>query len=91
MNFLNNLKPKHNAGFTKINPNQKIPALIDATSGKDVRVFESGSILLHLATKYDRFIPHDPERRVECMNWLFWNIGTAPFIGGGFVSIIELF
>jgi len=72
--------------FTKVNPNQKIPALLDYSvdAQKPLRVFESGSILVYLADKYKRFIPQDVRGRTECLNWVFWNIGTAPFIGGGF-------
>ncbi|KAJ8598251.1 hypothetical protein CTAYLR_005480 [Chrysophaeum taylorii] len=70
--------------FVKINPNSKIPAMVDKDFDPPLRVFESGSILLHLAQKYDAFIPKDAASRVECMNWLFWQIGGAPFIGGGF-------
>ncbi|KAI8899707.1 glutathione S-transferase [Globomyces pollinis-pini] len=72
------------SGFVAINPNSKIPALVDNTGEKPIRVFETGSILLHLAEKYGKFIPTDPALRAECLNWLFWNVGTAPFLGGGF-------
>ncbi len=70
--------------FVAINPNSKIPALIDTTTPEPTRVFESGSILLYLAEKFNTFIPKDPARKVECMNWLFWQMGAAPYLGGGF-------
>ena len=71
------------SGFTTLNPNGKIPALLDRTGDKEVRVFESGAILLHLAEKFDAFLPKD-HTRAEVLSWLFWQIGSAPFIGGGF-------
>ena len=72
------------SGFVEINPNSKIPALLDL-SGKDpIRVFESGAILLHLAEKFGAFIPVDSKGRAECLSWLMWQMGSAPFIGGGF-------
>lgn len=72
------------SGFVDINPNSKIPALLDLSDkSKPVRVFESGSILLHLAEKFDQFI-FTGEKRVEVMNWLFWQMGSAPYLGGGF-------
>lgn len=70
------------SGFVGINPNSKIPALLDTTN--DTRVFESGSILLYLAEKFNAFIPQDPKGRTECLNWLFWQMGSAPYLGGGF-------
>lgn len=70
------------SGFVEINPNSKIPALLDTTNG--VRVFESGSILLYLAEKFNAFLPKDVTKRTEVMNWLFWQMGSAPFVGGGF-------
>lgn len=70
------------SGFVDINPNSKIPALLDTTNG--VRVFESGSILLYLAEKFGAFLPKDAAKRTEVMNWLFWQMGSAPFVGGGF-------
>jgi len=70
------------SGFVEINPNSKIPALLDTTT--DTRVFESGSILLYLAEKFGAFIPQDPKGRTECLNWLFWQMGSAPYLGGGF-------
>lgn len=73
------------SGFVAINPNSKIPAMVDQSDmSKPIRVFESGSILLHLADKYKLFIPQDVAGRTECLNWLFWQMGTAPILGGGF-------
>lgn len=70
--------------FVAINPNSKIPALLDYGPEHPVRIFESGSILLYLAEKFDEFLPHDLGSRTECLNWLFWQIGSAPYLGGGF-------
>ncbi|MDF3124633.1 glutathione-dependent disulfide-bond oxidoreductase [Rheinheimera sp. 1928-s] len=70
------------SGFVGINPNSKIPALFDKSTG--IRVFESGSILLYLAEKFGAFMPQDLAKRTEVMNWLFWQMGSAPFVGGGF-------
>jgi GST-like protein len=72
------------SGFVAINPNSKIPALLDVSGDKPIRVFESGAILLHLAEKFGAFIPTDPEGRAECLSWLMWQMSTAPVIGGGF-------
>jgi len=72
------------SGFVAINPNSKIPALADHTSDPPTRLFESGSILLHLAEKFDAFLPTDKAARVEAINWLMWQMGSAPFVGGGF-------
>jgi len=73
------------SGFVAINPNSKIPALLDLTDPeKPVRVFESGSILFYLAEKFGEFLPTDPAKRAETMNWLFWQMGSAPYLGGGF-------
>ncbi len=72
------------SGFVAINPNSKIPALVDRSHGKQQRVFESGSILLYLAEKFNAFIPSEPAARTECLSWLFWQMGSAPFLGGGF-------
>ncbi|WP_110717612.1 glutathione-dependent disulfide-bond oxidoreductase [Salinicola acroporae] len=72
------------SGFVEVNPNSKIPALMDRSGDKPIRVFESGSILLHLAEKFGAFLPSDPALRVETMNWLFWQMGSAPYLGGGF-------
>lgn len=70
------------SGFVEVNPNSKIPALLDTTNG--TRVFESGSILLYLAEKFGAFLPKDSAKRTEVLNWLFWQMGSAPFVGGGF-------
>jgi GST-like protein len=72
------------SGFVGINPNSKIPALIDYSTPEPTRVFESGSILFYLAEKFGAFLPKDIPARTECMNWLFWQMGSAPFLGGGF-------
>ncbi|WP_028913938.1 glutathione-dependent disulfide-bond oxidoreductase [Pseudorhodobacter ferrugineus] len=72
------------SGFVEVNPNSKIPALMDHSGDTPLRVFESGSILLHLAEKFGAFIPTDPAGRAECLNWLFWQMGSAPYLGGGF-------
>ena len=73
------------SGFVEVNPNSKIPALLDRTNpDKPQRVFESGSILVYLAEKFDAFLPKDPAKRTEALNWLFWQMGSAPFVGGGF-------
>jgi len=71
------------SGFVEINPNSKIPALMDR-SGAPQRVFESGSILLYLADKFGAFMPTEPAQKTEAMNWLFWQMGSAPYLGGGF-------
>lgn len=72
------------SGFVEINPNSKIPALLDRSASPPIRIFESGSILLYLAEKFGAFIPKDPAKRTECLNWLFWQMGSAPYLGGGF-------
>jgi len=72
------------SGFVDVNPNSKIPAMMDHSSDKPTRLFESGSILLYLAEKFGELIPTDPAARAECMNWLFWQMGSAPYLGGGF-------
>ncbi|WPZ33352.1 glutathione-dependent disulfide-bond oxidoreductase [Thalassobaculum sp. OXR-137] len=72
------------SGFVGINPNSKIPALLDRSVDKPIRVFESGSILFYLAEKFGAFLPTDPAKRTETMNWLFWQMGSAPYLGGGF-------
>ena len=72
------------SGFVSLNPNSKIPALEDRSGDKPFRVFESGAILLHLAEKFGEFLPTDPAARAEAMSWVFWQVGTGPFIGGGF-------
>jgi GST-like protein len=70
--------------FVKINPNSKIPALMDRSGPTPIRVFESGSILFYLAEKFGAFLPSSGEARAECMSWLFWQMGSAPYLGGGF-------
>ncbi len=72
------------SGFVAINPNSKIPALMDHSGPKPIRVFESGAILMHLAEKFGAFLPKDPAPRAECLSWLFWQMGSAPYLGGGF-------
>lgn len=72
------------SGFVGINPNSKIPALLDRTGTTPVRVFESGAILVYLAEKFGAFLPTDPAARAECMSWLFWQMGAGPYLGGGF-------
>jgi GSH-dependent disulfide-bond oxidoreductase len=72
------------SGFVAVNPNSKIPALLDRSGPKPVRVFESGAILLHLAIKFGGFLPADGATRAECLSWLFWQMGSAPYLGGGF-------
>ena len=72
------------SGFVAINPNSKIPALVDHSTPEPTRVFESGAILLYLAEKFGAFIPEDPSARAECLSWLFWQMGSAPYLGGGF-------
>lgn len=72
------------SGFVAVNPNSKIPALVDRSGPKPVRVFESGSILVYLAEKFDVFLPRDRVERAECLSWLFWQVGSAPYLGGGF-------
>ena len=72
------------SGFVEINPNSKIPSLLDKSQEQPIRIFESGSILLYLADKFDKFIPKKIEDRTECLNWLFWQMASAPYLGGGF-------
>ncbi len=72
------------SGFVAANPNSKIPALVDHSTSVPTRVFESGAILLYLAEKFGAFLPTDPAKRAECMSWLFWQMGSAPYLGGGF-------
>ncbi len=72
------------SGFTDINPNSKIPAMVDHTGDAPVRVFESGSILLHLADRFGAFLPAEGPERTEVINWLMWQMGSAPYLGGGF-------
>jgi GST-like protein len=72
------------SGFVAVNPNSKIPALMDRSGDTPQRIFESGAMLLHLAEKFGAFLPTDPAARTECMSWLFWQMGSAPYLGGGF-------
>ncbi len=72
------------SGFVGVNPNSKIPALLDRSGPTPIRVFESGAILVHLAEKFGAFLPKDPAPRAECLSWLFWQMGSAPYLGGGF-------
>ena len=72
------------SGFVEVNPNSKIPALLDYSGTEAVRVFESGSILFYLAEKFKAFLPTDVAQRTECMSWLMWQMGSAPYLGGGF-------
>ena len=72
------------SGFVAVNPNSKIPALLDRSGPQPIRVFESGSILVYLAEKFDAFLPSEPAARAECLSWLFWQVGSAPYLGGGF-------
>ena len=72
------------SGFVEINPNSKIPALLDMSTKPSTRVFESGAIMLYLAEKFDEFIPTDPSEKAECMSWFFWGAGSSPYLGGGF-------
>jgi GSH-dependent disulfide-bond oxidoreductase len=72
------------SGFVKVNPNSKIPALLDRSGPKPIRVFESGAILVYLAEKFGAFLPTRAEQRAECLSWLFWQMGSAPYLGGGF-------
>lgn len=72
------------SGFVEVNPNSKIPALVDTSTEPHTRVFESGAILLYLAEKFGRFLPTDASKRTETLSWLFWQMGSAPILGGGF-------
>src|ERR1700737_1875008 len=72
------------SGFVAVNPNSKIPALVDRSGPTPIRVFESGAILTYLAEKFGAFLPTDPSGRAECLSWLFWQMGSAPYLGGGF-------
>lgn len=72
------------SGFVEVNPNSKIPALLDRSGPEPIRVFESGAILVHLAEKFGALLPAAPAARAECLSWLFWQMGSAPFVGGGF-------
>lgn len=72
------------SGFVEVNPNSKIPALMDHSTVPATRIFESGAIMVYLAEKFNAFIPNDPNEKAECLSWLFWQMGSAPFLGGGF-------
>lgn len=72
------------SGFVGINPNSKIPALLDNSVSPPARVFESGAILMYLAEKFDAFLPKDPGGKAECLSWVFWQMGSTPYLGGGF-------
>ncbi|MYZ47526.1 glutathione-dependent disulfide-bond oxidoreductase [Propylenella binzhouense] len=72
------------SGFVAVNPNSKIPALMDRSGPEPIRVFESGAILLYLAEKFGAFLPTEPAAHAECLSWLFWQMGSAPYLGGGF-------
>jgi GSH-dependent disulfide-bond oxidoreductase len=72
------------SGFVDVNPNSKIPALLDRSGATPIRVFESGAILMHLAEKFGALLPTEPAARAECLSWLFWQMGSAPYLGGGF-------
>jgi GST-like protein len=72
------------SGFVEVNPNSKIPALMDRSGPKPIRVFESGAILTYLAEKFGALLPTEPAARAECLSWLFWQMGSAPYLGGGF-------
>jgi GSH-dependent disulfide-bond oxidoreductase len=72
------------SGFVAVNPNSKIPALLDRSGPKPIRIFESGAMLLYLAEKFGEMLPTDASTRAECLSWLFWQMGSAPYLGGGF-------
>lgn len=72
------------SGFVELNPNSKIPALLDRSGETPIQIFESGAILLHLAEKFQRFLPTEPQAKAACLSWLFWQMGSAPYLGGGF-------
>lgn len=72
------------SGFVDVNPNSKIPAMLDNSTSPPTRIFESGAIMVYLAEKFGHFLPTEPSSRAECMSWLFWQMGSAPFLGGGF-------
>ena len=72
------------SGFVEINPNSKIPALLDLSTKPSTRVFESGAIMLYLVEKFGEFLPIDPSEKAECMSWFFWGMGSSPYLGGGF-------
>jgi GSH-dependent disulfide-bond oxidoreductase len=72
------------SGFVAINPNSKIPAMVDRSGPKPIRIFETGAILVHLAEKFGEFLPTETAARAECLSWLFWQMGSTPYVGGGF-------
>jgi GST-like protein len=72
------------SGFVAINPNSKIPAMVDRSGPAPIRIFETGAILVHLAEKFGEFLPTEPAARAECLSWLFWQMGSTPYVGGGF-------
>ncbi len=72
------------SGFVEVNPNSKIPALMDHSTAPATRIFESGAIMVYLAEKFNAFLPNDPSEKAKCLSWLFWQMGSAPFLGGGF-------
>tara|TARA_B100000963_G_scaffold69142_1_gene57568 strand:- start:3322 stop:4164 length:843 start_codon:yes stop_codon:yes gene_type:complete len=72
------------SGFVDVNPNSKIPALVDRSSDQPIRIFESGAMLLHLAQKFNAFLPSETSAHAECISWLFWQVASAPYLGGGF-------
>ena len=84
--YLINIKEgdQFGSGFVDINPNSKIPALLDNSGETSIRIFESGAILMHLAEKFNIFLPTETAKRAECLSWLMWQMGSAPFLGGGF-------
>ena len=84
--YLINIKEgdQFGSGFVDINPNSKIPALLDNSGETSIRIFESGAILMHLAEKFNMFLPTEIAKRAECLSWLMWQMGSAPFLGGGF-------
>lgn len=79
-----NVGEQFGSGFVAVNPNSKIPALLDRSTPKPTRIFESGAILVYLAEKFGEFLPTDPSKRAECLSWLFWQMGATPYLGGGF-------
>jgi GSH-dependent disulfide-bond oxidoreductase len=79
-----NVGEQFGSGFVAVNPNSKIPALVDRSTREPTRVFESGAILMYLAEKFGEFLPTDRSKRAECLSWLFWQMGAAPYLGGGF-------
>ncbi len=79
-----NAGDQFSSGFVGANPNSKIPALVDRSGPTPIRVFESGAILMHLAEKFGAFLPTESAKRAECLSWLFWQMGSAPYLGGGF-------